>query len=258
LRPVRPNVSQLAAVSSHARLGDGCKVGDFAVVEDDVVLGDGTVVHPHAMVRAGTRMGRRNVVHPFAVLGGSPQDRRHEGGVSLLVVGDDNVFREHVTIHRGTSHGGGITRIGAGGLFMAAAHVAHDCTVADGVTLANATLLGGHVAVEDHVVTGGHVAVAPFARIGERAFLAGGAMVERDVPPFVIVAGDRARVRALNVVGLERAGVPAESRAALQAAFRRLFRGEEPRAQAAAALADHPDPLVRRLASALLRRQSST
>lgn len=244
-------ISALAQVGSGARLGAGCTVGAFAVIEDGVEIGDGSDLAAHAVVRRGTRVGRRTVVHPFAVLGGDAQDRRHQGGETQLVTGDDNVFREHVTAHRGTSHGGGVTRIGDGGLFMAGAHVAHDCQVGDGVVLANGTLLGGHVHLGDWVVSGGLVAIAPFVHIGERVFLAGGAMVERDLPPWVIASGDRARVRGLNRVGLDRAGLDAGARAALTAAFRRVYRGGEPRLAAAVALADHPDAHVRRFAAAV-------
>jgi len=227
-------------------------VGPFAVIEYDVTLGAGCRVEAHAVIRSGSVLGECNVVHPFAVLGGPPQDRRYEGEPTKLEIGDGNVFREHVTVHRGTVHGGGITRIGGGGTFMAGSHVAHDCTVGDGATLANGTLLGGHVTLGDQITSGGHVAIAPFVRIGAGVFLAGGAMVERDIPPFVIAAGDRARVRALNRVGLERAGVSPASRAALEHAFRKIFRSDSPRRVAAAALAEHPDPLVRELAAFIL------
>ncbi len=246
------SIHPLALVEPGAVLGEGVFVGPFAVIEAGAEVGDGCRLEAHAVVRAGATLGRRNEVHPFAVLGGAPQARRHAGEPTRLVVGDDNVFREHVTAHRGTEHGGGITRIGSGGLFMAGVHVAHDCEVGDGVTMANDTLLGGHVLVGNHVVTGGHVAVAPFVRIGARAFLAGGAMVERDVPPFVIAAGDRARVRALNRVGLERGGVPEASRAALKRAFRTLFVGAGARVEAAATLREDPDPYVRELAAFVL------
>lgn len=244
-----------AIVASTASLGEGVEVGPFAVIEDGVVVGAGTRIEAHAMVRRGTRVGVNNVVHPFAVLGGEPQDRRHAGEETTLTIGDSNVFREHVTVHRGTAHGGGVTRIGSHGLFMVGAHVAHDCQLGDAVILANATLLGGHVALGDHVVTGGGVALAPFVQVGERAFLAGGAMVERDVPPFVIAAGDRARVRALNKVGLRRSGVPVASIARLADAFVAIFR-VGPRAVAAASLRDDDDPFVRALAAAVLASPS--
>jgi UDP-N-acetylglucosamine acyltransferase len=244
-----------AIVSPSADVGEGVEIGPFAVIEDGVVLGAGTRIEAHAMVRRGSSLGVNNVVHPFAVLGGEPQDRRHAGEATSLTIGDGNVFREHVTVHKGTEHGGGVTRIGSHGLFMVSAHVAHDAQIGDAVILANATLLGGHVTLGDRVVTGGGVALAPFVRVGERAFLAGGAMVERDVPPFVIAAGDRARVRALNKVGLRRSGVPETSIARLEAAFVAIFR-KGPRAVAAALLGDDEDAFVRALATAVLAAPS--
>lgn len=245
-------IDPAARVEAGAELGADVEVGAFAVIEAGAVVGDGCRVHAHAVVRSAARLGARNEVHPFAVIGGPPQDRRYAGEPTLVVTGEGNVFREHVTIHRGTAHGGGVTRIGSGGLFMVGSHVGHDGRVGDGVTLTNGTLLGGHVEIGDRVVTGGGVAIQPFVRVGEGAFLAGGAMVEHDVPPFVIAAGDRARVRALNAVGLARSGVPAASRRALATAFRLLFRGERTRREAALALRDDPDPYVRRLATFIL------
>ncbi len=241
-------VHPLALVAPDVALGDGAIVGPFAVVEPGVVIGSGTRLDAHVVVRTGTRLGAGNTVHPFAVLGGDPQERTYAGEVTRLEVGDGNTFREHVTVHRGSVKGGGVTRVGSGSLFMAGVHVAHDCALGDRLELANGTLLGGHVALGDGVVVGGAAAVGPFVRVGARAFVAAGAMVEQDVPPFVIVAGDRARVRALNRVGLARAGVPAASRAALERAFKAIFRGDAPRAAAALALTGDPDPRVRELA----------
>lgn len=236
-----------AIVDPSATLGENVSIGAFAMVEANVVVGDDCQLHSHSLVRAGTTLGKRNLVHPFAVLGGPPQDRRYKGEPTTLVIGDDNTFREHTTAHRGTTQGGGITRIGSGCLFMAGAHIAHDVIVGNHVTLANNTLLGGHVEVFDYVVTGGHVAAAPFVRIGNRAFLAGGAMVERDIPPFVIAAGDRATVRALNRVGLERSQVPAASRDCLKQAFRLLFVSKTPRKEAMEMLLSSGDPFVQEL-----------
>ena len=214
-----------AVVSARAKLADGVVVGPLAVVGDDVELGPGTNLIASCTVLGPTRMGEGNVVHPYAVLGGDPQDRSYAGQPTRLEIGCRNVFREHVTVHRGTTKDKGATVIGSDGLFMAGAHLAHDVVVGDGVTLANGTLLGGHVVVGARVTTGGRAAIAPFVRIGESAFIAAGAMVEMDVPPFVIVAGDRARVRSLNRVGLRRQGVPDTSRRALAAAFRAIYLG---------------------------------
>jgi UDP-N-acetylglucosamine acyltransferase len=175
-----------------------------------------------------TRIGRNNRIYPFATLGAPPQDKSWLGEPTRLEVGDDNCFREQVTVHRGTSRGGGVTRIGSRNLLMVGAHVAHDCRIADDVVLTNLATLGGHVTVDERAVCGGHVAVAPYAQLGRACFIAGGSMVEGRVAPFVIAQGDRARVRALNKVGLRRMGVPQESERALERAFRILFRSRQP------------------------------
>jgi len=242
-------VHSTAVVDPGAELGDGVRIGPLCHVGGGVVIDADTELVSHATVLGPSRIGRRNRIYPQATLGAAPQDRSFRGEPTTLVVGDDNEFRESVTVHRGTPKGGGVTRIGSGCLFMVGSHVAHDCTVGDAVTLANLTSLGGHVVVESRVVTGGHVAVAPFVRIGEIAFAAGGAMIERAVPPFVVVSGDRARVRGLNTVGLERAGVPEESREALERAYRALFRKGTPMSVALAEVepALSNDPFVAKL-----------
>ena len=238
-----------AVVSPRAKLADGVVVGPLCVIGHDVELGPNCRLLGSSTLIGPTRMGASNVVHPYAVLGGDPQDRTHAGESTRLEIGARNVFREHVTVHRGTAKDKGATLLGSDGLFMAATHVAHDVVVGDGVTLANGTLLGGHVVVGDRVTTGGRAAVAPFVRIGEGAFIAAGAMVEIDVPPFVIVAGDRARVRALNRVGLRRQGVPEGSRRALAAAFRTIFANASPRSESIRAMSEElaRDPYVQKL-----------
>jgi UDP-N-acetylglucosamine acyltransferase len=185
----------------------------------------------HATVLGPAAFGKNNVVYPYATIGAAPQDRSFKGQATLLEVGDDCVFREQVTVHRGTSKAEAITRLGSRCLLMVGAHVAHDCVLEDDVVLTNLTTLGGHVSVGRGVVCGGHVAVAPYVRLGELCFVAGGARVERDVPPYTIAQGDRARVRAVNRIGLERANVPQSSRAALQQAFRFVFGGATTRAR---------------------------
>jgi UDP-N-acetylglucosamine acyltransferase len=214
-----------------------------------VTVGAGTEIMAHVVLLGPAELGSENTIHPFAVLGSKAQAKRKDGGgPARLVMGDRNVVREHVTMHRGTD--GGTTRIGDDGLFMVGCHVAHDATVGSHVTLANGTQLAGHAVVEDHATFGGLSGVAQFVRVGESAFVAAGAMCERPVPPFLIVQGDRARVRAVNVVGLRRRGVPEVSIARLVAAFRDLFGGREPRAEALRRL-DRSDPLVAQLARAL-------
>jgi UDP-N-acetylglucosamine acyltransferase len=241
-----------AVVDRRAELAGDVEVGPFAVVEAGVRLAEGCVLHSHAVVRGITHLGARNVVHPFAVVGGEPQAKRHGGGPARLECGEDNVFREHVTVHGGTE--GRVTRVGRGNLFMVGSHVGHDVTIGQQCVLANGVLLAGHAVVEDGVTFGGLSAAAQFVRIGEAAFVAGVTGCERDVPPFVIVQGNRARVRGANVVGLRRRGVPEESVRALQRAVRRIWLSASLRAEALRSLEGDGDPYVRRLLDAIRGR----
>jgi UDP-N-acetylglucosamine acyltransferase len=246
------DVHATAVVDRSARLARGVEIGAFAVVGADVVVGEGTTLLPYAVVLAGTALGRENVIHGFAVVGGAPQlKQKDRDRGSRLILGDRNVVREHVTIHRGSD--AGVTRIGDDNLFMVGSHVAHDVVVGSHVTLANGTQLAGHAVVEDYVTFGGLSGVAQFVRVGESAFVAAGAMCERPVPPFVIAQGDRAKVRALNVVGLRRRGIPEESIARLSAAYRTLFAGKGT-LEGAIGRVDRSDPYVARLVDALERR----
>jgi UDP-N-acetylglucosamine acyltransferase len=228
------------------------RIHPTAIVSPRAEIGDDVEIGPYVVIEAGVRMGARNVVHPFAVIGGDPQIRKLSGASKKrgdLVIGDDNVIREHVTIN--VSTGVRSTEIGSNNLLMAGCHVAHDVVIGSSCVIANGVQLAGHVTVEDWVTFGGLAAVQQFVRVGQSAFVAGGAMVERNVPPFVIVQGDRARVRALNIVGLERRGVPAGSIAALKKATVALFhaRGDRSFAEALASL-DTTDVFVAQLSAA--------
>ena len=195
-----------------AEVGSGCTIGPYAVIGPNVHLGSGCIIYPHAVIQGPVVMGNRNIVHSFACIGGPPQDLRYRGEKTMLAIGHSNEFREHVTINRGTVHGGGITTIGDNNLLMAYSHVAHDCILGNRIVMANQATLAGHTLVEDYAVFGGMVAVAAFVKIGESAMLAAGSMVERDVPPFCIVAGDRAKLRTINRVGLDRRDISPEAR----------------------------------------------
>ena len=244
-------IHSTAIIHPHARLDSTVSVGPFAVIDEDVTLGPGCVVGPHAYLTGVTTAGARNKFHSGSVVGGTPQDLKYKGDKTNLRIGDDNVFREHVTVN--VSSGERPTTIGAKNLFMAGAHVAHDVLVGSNCVVANAVQLAGHVIVEDWVTFGGLSGVAQHLRVGQSAFVAAGAMCERDVPPFVIVQGDRARVRALNVVGLERRGVSADSITRLKKAFARTFVRRAPSAgfdDAVRAL-DRTDPFVDAYARAL-------
>jgi UDP-N-acetylglucosamine acyltransferase len=237
-----------AIIHPKASLGDGVEVGPYAVIGEGVVLGERCLVGAHAVIEGPTVLGEANVVSSFAVLGGSAQHRA--GGEGALRIGARNVFREHVTVHRGTRAS---TLIGDDNLFMVSSHVAHDVVVGSHVTVANAVQLAGHARVSDYVTFGGLSGIAQFVVVGESAFVAAGAMCEKDVLPFVVVQGDRARVRALNTVGLKRRGFDAESIARLERAFRALFVRRVPRAQALAELPPElrADPHVAKLIAAV-------
>ena len=215
-------IDETARVSENAEIGAGCTVMPYAVIGDRVRLGPGCTVYPHAVLEGPAQIGPKNEFHPFACIGGPPQDLRHRGEPTELVIGEGNVFREMVTVNRGTVHGGGKTVIGDANLFMAYTHIAHDCRVGNRVVFANHATLAGHTAVEDYAVFGGMVAVGTFLRVGESAMLAAGAMIERDVVPFCIVAGDRARLRAVNRVGLARRGFDDRARRQIKMIFRAL------------------------------------
>ena len=251
----RGGIHPTAVIDPRARLGRDVTVGPYCVVGERVLLGEGACLMSHVTVEGPTALGARVVVHPFAALGGAPQDRSHAGEPTELVVGDETVIREHVTIHRGTAKDRARTTIGARCLIMVGTHIAHDAIVGDECIVANACQLAGHVVLEDGVVLGGAAALAPFVRVGRVAFVAAGARVEHDVPPFHIAQGDRARVRGLNVVGLQRRGFDRNAIAALERAYRAIYRTSKPIEAALIDVLQHEsDPNVRMLVEFLRTR----
>jgi UDP-N-acetylglucosamine acyltransferase len=217
-----PEVDPLARVASDAVLEPGVSVGPFAVVGAGVRIGRGTRLESHAVIEGDTRLGERNHVFPFASIGLVPQDLKYRGEATRVEIGDRNVFREGATVHRGTRGGGGLTRIGSDNLFMAQVHVAHDCMVGSHTIFANAAALSGHVEVQDHATLGGFSGVHQFCRVGAFAFMGGGTMATKDVLPFSLTVGNRARFVGLNLVGLRRRGFSAERVSALKRACRTL------------------------------------
>ena len=222
------SVHPTAIVAPGAKLHATVEVGPYAVIGPQVTIGAGTTVGPHAVIEGRTRLGERNRVFQFASVGAQPQDLKYAGEDSALEIGNENLIREFTTLHKGTTGGGGVTRIGNGNLFMAYAHVAHDCQVANGCVLANAATLGGHVVIGDHVILGGLAAVHQFTRIGQHAFVAGGAMVVMDVPPFCTAQGDRAELVGINSIGLARHGFSEDQISRVKEAYRILFRSKLP------------------------------
>ena len=215
-----------AIVSPRAELAADVTVGPFSVIGPEVSLGAGTVVGPHVVINGPTRIGRENHIFQFASIGDAPQDKKYAGEPTRLEIGDRNVFRENCTVNRGTTHDKGVTRIGDDNLFMAYAHVAHDCSVGSNTVFANCAALGGHVTIGDWVILGGLTAVHQFTQVGAHAFLAGGAIVTRDVPPYVMVAGNPAAPHAVNAEGLKRRGFTEERIRAIREAYRVVYRSD--------------------------------
>jgi UDP-N-acetylglucosamine acyltransferase len=215
-----------AVISPKAELAADVTVGPFSIIGPDVIIGPGSVVGPHAVINGPTRIGANNRIYQFASIGDAPQDKKYAGEPTRLEIGDRNVFRESCTINRGTTHDKGVTTIGSDNLFMAYSHVAHDCVVGNNLVFANGATLGGHVEVGDWVILGGLAAVHQFCKIGAYAFIAGGAIVTRDVPNYVMVAGNPAEPSTINAVGLKRRGFTEDQVRNIRNAFRILYRSD--------------------------------
>lgn len=222
-----------AIVSPKAKLGADVRIGAYAVVGEGVELGDGCVLHDHAVVRGPAKFGPGNVFHPFCVIGGDPQDYTFRGEPVELVAGGENIFREYVTISRGTVKGGGVTRIGNQNFFLAYSHVGHDCQIGSNTLFVNGATLAGHVTVQDFVTLGAFSPVHQFCRLGRYAYIGASTVITQDVPPFSMIVTEReTRCFGPNTVGLERKGFSAERIKALQNAFRLLTRSKKNTTQA--------------------------
>ena len=218
-------IHRLAVVDPAARLGMNVQVGPFCTVGPDVEIEDGARLISHVVVDGHTRIGADAVLYPHCTVGMAPQDLKYRGEPTRTELGARSQVREHVTIHRGTATGRGITRIGTDCMLMAVSHVAHDCIVGNGVIVANNAVMGGHVSIGDNAVIGGAAAIHQFVRIGRAAMIGGVSGVEADVIPFGTVLGNRARLTSLNIIGLRRRGFNREQIARLRAAFALMFRG---------------------------------
>jgi UDP-N-acetylglucosamine acyltransferase len=216
-----------AVVAASAKLGRGVKVGAYAVIGEDVELGDGCVLHEHAMVGGPAKYGCNNSFYSFCAVGGDPQDYTFRGERTELVVGDGNIFREYVTISRGTVKGGRVTRIGSDNFFLAYSHVGHDDQIGNQTLFVNGATLAGHVAVEDFATIGSFSVVHQFCRVGRYSYVGACTVITQDVPPFSRVVTERqTRSFGANTIGLERKGFSKERLHALDRAFRLLSRSK--------------------------------
>ena len=219
------SIHSTAVIAADAKFGAGVKIGPFVVIEEDVVLGDACEIAAHAVIKRHARMGARNRVGEHAVIGGEPQDVKFKRETpSSTQIGDDNCFREGVTVHRG-SRDNSSTRIGNGCFFMAYAHIAHDCVVGNQVVMVNNSGISGEVVVHDKAFISGTVSVHQFCRIGRNAIIGLATKLVQDALPFCVTDGNPGRARGLNLVGLRRSGFAREEIAALKEAYGMLHRG---------------------------------
>lgn len=218
-------ISRFAVVENGAEIGEGTVVSPFAYIGRDVKIGKNCKIGPNCVISGKTTIGDGNIFVSHAAIGGPPQDISYKGEETQLIIGDNNIFREFVTVNRATTKEEKITRIGSNCLFMAYAHIAHDCRVGNNVIFANNATLAGHVTVGSFATVGALSAIHQFCQVGEHAFIGGGSILTRDVLPFIKTVGSRGegKIYGINTIGLERKGFPAETIKALQSAYRLLF-----------------------------------
>lgn len=222
-------ISPLAHVECGARIGNGVQVGPFCFVGPEVEIGDGCVLTSHVVLTGRTKVGQGNRFSSHVVIGGDPQDLSWTDGDTSVEIGDNNSFREGVTVNRGAEKEDGVTRIGNGNLFMANSHVAHNCRIFNNVILVNGVLLGGHVHVHDNAIVSGNSVVHHFSTLGRLSFVSGGCRVPHDIPPFMLAAGsDDPTLKTINVVGMKRAGIANSTIEVIKEAFRLLYRRNRP------------------------------
>ncbi|MBV9958148.1 MAG: acyl-ACP--UDP-N-acetylglucosamine O-acyltransferase [Acidobacteria bacterium] len=242
------SIHPTAIISPGAHLAQGVRVGPYAVIEDEVTIRAGCEIGAHAVIKRFTSLGERNRVFEHATLGGEPQDVKFRGERSGLIIGDDNLIRESVTIHRASGEGE-VTRVGSRNFLMIGVHLAHNCTVGDDNIFANEVALAGHISVEDHVFLSNNVGAHQFVRMGRYAMVGGKSKIVQDVLPFFTTDGNPPRVRGLNSVGLRRAGFSNETRRALKLAYRLLFRSSRSLTEALGEMEKLNDDNVRHLIS---------
>ena len=213
-----------AVIHPKAELAEDVKVGPFTVIGPDVQIDSGTEIGPHVVIKGPTAIGRENTIYQFTSIGEDPQDKKYADEITRLEIGDRNVIREFVTMHRGTQQDQGLTLIGSDNLFMAYVHVAHDCVIGDHVIMANGASIAGHVHLGDHAILGGFTLVHQFTQIGEYSFSAMGSAITQDVPPFVMVGGRPTRPHGINSVGMERNGKSPEVIRQIRQAYKILYK----------------------------------
>ena len=216
-----------AIVEEGAVIAENVVIGPFCIVEKTVEIGANTILNSHIVVKGKTKIGENNHIFQFATIGEVNQDLKYAGEVTETVIGNNNRIREHVTIHRGTVQGGGITKIGDNNLFMVNAHIAHDCQIKNNCILANNATLAGHVQLDDFVIVGGMSAIHQFVIVGAHVMLGGGSMVSQDVPPYVMAQGNHARPFGINIEGLKRRGFDKPTLHVIRSVYKLIYRSDK-------------------------------
>lgn len=217
------SIDSSARIDPKAEIDADVTIGPWTIIGPNVHIGSGTVIDSHVMIRANTKIGKNNRIYQFSSVGEDPADKKFKGEETWLEIGDGNVLREGSNLHRGTGFGGGVTRIGNDNLLMPYVHVAHDCMVGNNTIFANNVGISGHVEVDDWVILGGYAGVNQFIKIGAHAMVGGVTHIDHDVPAYMIVAGQPAKVRAINTIGLERRGFDKATIKVLRTAYKIIF-----------------------------------
>lgn len=236
-----------AVIEPGAKIAPDVEIGPYSVIGAEVEIDSGTWIGPHVVINGRTRIGQRNRIYQFASIGEANQDKKYKGEPTETIIGDDNVIREFVTIHRGTIQDKGVTRIGSDNLLMAYVHVAHDCVIGDHCILANNATLAGHVVLEDWVILGGFTGIHQFCRVGAHGFTSISAAILKDVPPYVMADGQPARPRGLNTEGLRRRGFSSDDIQLIKRAYKLLYRSQLSLQEAIVEISKLDSPLTSRM-----------
>tara|TARA_Y100001970_G_scaffold290420_1_gene424089 strand:+ start:1851 stop:2633 length:783 start_codon:yes stop_codon:yes gene_type:complete len=220
-------IHNTAIINSKAKISSSVEIGPYSIIGPDVEIDKGSIIHSHVNISGHTVIGMNNQIYPFASIGSEPQDMKYRGEKTKLLIGDNNIIREYVTINPGTIQGGGITKIGNNNLIMIGAHIAHDCIVRNNVVIANSTAIAGHAEIEDQVIIGGNCGVQQFTRIGKMAMIGGMTGVSRDVIPYGLSTGNRNYLNGINVIGLRRNKALNKDIIGLTEAYKEIFISEK-------------------------------
>ena len=237
-------IHETAIISPNAKIGDNVSIGPWTYIGDDVEIGAGTVIHSHVVIKGPSVIGKNNVIFQFSSVGEDCQDKKYAGEKTRLVMGDNNVVRENVTIHRGTVQDQGLTQIGNNNLFMAYVHIAHDCMIGNNTIFANNASVAGHVHVGDWAILAGMSGIHQFVHIGAHSFIGLDSIVVKDVPPYVLASGNGAVPKGINSEGLKRRGFTSEQLTLIKRAYKEVYRKGHTVAEAMANL-DDSEPVIK-------------